>query len=220
MKVVISYSFGKDSTLALHRILEQGHTPVALLVMVNTQMDRSWFHGVDRTLMSEIGRALEIPLILCEANGDNYHRELEQGLERAVAMGAQACVFGDIDLKDNAAWCRERCARTGLQPVFPLWEQSREALVREVISLGYTARIKCVRNDLLPQSMLGKTLNGEILREMGQRDVDACGENGEYHTLVTDGPIFYRPVPVRCGRILRFDRISAVDITWDPPEKR
>lgn len=216
MKFVISYSFGKDSTLALHRMIEQGHTPVGLLVMVNSQQDRSWFHGVDRMLMEQIGQALRLPLLLCETDGSRYHLELEQGLERAMGLGAKACVFGDIDMEDNARWCAERCAHKEMRSIFPLWKQSREGLVREVITLGYTAHLKCIRNDLLPEWMLGKRLDWPILEEMERRRVDPCGESGEYHTLVTGGPIFHQPVPVRCGRILQFDSISAVDITWDP----
>lgn len=213
MRFVMSYSFGKDSTLALHRMISQGHTPVALLVMVNAELERSWFHGVDPALMQEIGQSLDIPLLLCPSDGEQYHLKLEEGLAQAAAMGAQACAFGDIDIEDNARWCRARCERTGLLSLFPLWQQSREDLTREVLELGYTAWIKCIRNDLLPKNMLGQCMNRDILREMQQLGVDVCGENGEYHTLITNGPIFGQPVNVHCGEVLDFGTISAVNIT-------
>ena len=88
MKFVMSYSCGKDSTLALHKMVEQGHTPVALLVMFNQDQERSWFHGVDRPLLEQIAASLELPLLLCPSSGEEYHLAFEEGLRRAMEMGA------------------------------------------------------------------------------------------------------------------------------------
>lgn len=219
MKVAVSYSFGKDSTLALHRICEQGHTPVALIVMVNPSYDRSWFHGVDHYFMERIGEVLRIPLICCETEGETYHTALEDGIRRAKQLGIQACVFGDIDIEEHALWCRERCRHTSVQPLFPLWHHPRKELVQEVIDLGYQARIKCIRNDLLPESLLGKTLDRAIIQELENSGVDVCGENGEYHTLVTDGPLFHHPVATETGEILQFGKVSAVELRALPEER-
>ena len=188
MKVAVSYSFGKDSTLALHRICEQGHTSAALIVMVNPSYDRSWFHGVDRYFMERIGEALRIPLICCETEGETYHTALEDGIRRAKQLGIQACVFGDIDIEEHALWCRERCRHTSVQPLFPLWHCPRKELVQEAIDLGYQARIKCIRNDLLPESLLGKTLDRAIIQELENSGVDVCGENGEYRWTAVPSP--------------------------------
>lgn len=117
MKFVMSYSCGKDSTLALHKMVEQGHTPVALLVMFNQDQERSWFHGVDRPLLEQIAASLELPLLLCPSSGEEYHLAFEEGLRRAMEMGAEACVFGDIDIEDNAAWCGPAARRWGSPPV-------------------------------------------------------------------------------------------------------
>lgn len=212
MKFVISYSCGKDSTLALHRMLEEGHSPAGLLVMMNREMNRSWFHGVDPALLRAISDALGIPLILCESNGEEYHTALEKGLLEAKANGAECCVFGDLDTEDNAAWCKARCDAVGLAYRFPLWGQDRMENTMEIIRLGYRCLIKCVRNADLPASYLGRFLDRETVASMDALGLDVCGENGEYHTVVVDGPIFSRPVPYECREILDFGNISAMNI--------
>ena len=212
MKFVLSYSCGKDSTLALHKMLEQGHEPVGLLVMVNQEAGRSWFHGVDPELLEEISRSLDIPLIPCPSTGEEYHLVMEEGLCRAKELGAQAAVFGDIDIEEHAQWCRGRCEAAGLEGVFPLWQRDRKENAREILALGYQCVMKCVRNDARPQEMLGKVLDDSLLRQMESLGIDVCGENGEYHTIVLGGPIFHTPVPYTCGEILDFGNISAMDI--------
>ncbi len=212
MQFAISYSGGKDSVLALHHMLAAGHTPVGLLVTVNRALQRSWFHGVELPLLEQISASLDIPLIPCVCGPDDYNEALEQGMRQARAMGAQACVFGDIDLEDHLAWCQQRCDAVGLERIHPLWHRDRERNTREVISLGYQAIIKCVRNQDLPQSFLGRMLDEALLQEMLRRGVDVCGETGEYHTLVVGGPLFHRPVRWQCREILDFGDHSAINI--------
>ena len=212
MKFIMSYSCGKDSTLALHYMIRDGHEPVGLLVMVNQEMDRSWFHGVDWDLLKKISESLQIPLIPCVCKGEEYHIALEKGLEEGIKLGAEACVFGDIDIEDNAQWCKQRCDAKGLKWIFPLWHRGRKELVQEFIDLGYTALIKCVKNDILPQKLLGKPLDEESIALMQQAGADICGENGEYHTIAVNGPIFNIPVETECKEILDFGTISAINI--------
>ncbi|MEG0377878.1 MAG: diphthine--ammonia ligase [Eubacterium sp.] len=212
MNFVMSYSCGKDSTLALHRMVADGHIPVGLLIMINEEADRSWFHGVDEDLLHQISESLNIPLILCRSKGDDYLIQFENGLLEAKNRGAECCVFGDIDIEDNAAWCRERCNHMGLTPVFPLWQQGRENLTHEFISLGYIGLIKCVRHADLPKTLLGKPLDDDAIAIMKSHNIDICGENGEYHTLVVSGPLFRFPLNIACKEILDFTNISAVNI--------
>ena len=211
MNFVISYSCGKDSTLALHRMIVDGHTPVGLLVMINEDMDRSWFHGVDLELLQAIADSLNIPLILCRSKGQEYHIGFEKGLKEAIHNGATACVFGDIDIADNAKWCKDRCDAVGIESIFPLWQEDRIDIVNEVLDLGYSCIIKCVRNQDLPAEVLGKSL-GEVIDIMMERNIDICGENGEYHTIVLDGPIFNKPANFQCLETIDFGNISAINI--------
>lgn len=215
MKFVISYSCGKDSTLALHKMLAAGHQPVGLLVMVNQQAQRSWFHGVEPELLAAIADCLQIPLICCYSRGDgkDYHTVLEEGLRQAKDLGATACVFGDIDIQDHFDWGVARCQAVGLQAVFPLWQRNRRENTEEILALGYQCLIKCIRNQDLPQRFLGNILDAAMVAEMAALGVDVCGENGEYHTLVVDGPIFRRPVPYCCQAALDLGNISVVPVT-------
>lgn len=212
MKFIISFSGGKDSTLALYKMLSGGHEAVGLLVMINKEQERSWFHGVDIPLLEQIAKAVGIPLILCPSAGEDYYLALEEGLRQGIAKGAEACVFGDIDAEDNAAWCRARCEAVGIAPVFPLWGRDRGENTKEVIDLGFDCIIKCVRNGVLPQSFLGRRLDEEVVREMETLGVDVCGEGGEYHTVVLGGPVFAHPVSYQCREILDFGTISAINI--------
>ena len=212
MKFVLSYSGGKDSILALHKMLEAGHEPVGLLVMVNRELQRSWFHGVDPELLREISDSLGIPLILCQSAGNDYDEKMEEGLKRAKERGAEACAFGDIDIEGHLLWCRKRCEAAGLECVHPLWQRDREENTEEILSLGYRCLIKCVDNRVLPKEYLGKPLSRELVAEMKNRGIDVCGENGEYHTLVVDGPVFRRPVSCVCRETLDFGMTSAVNI--------
>lgn len=213
MRFIISYSCGKDSTLALHRMLADGHTPAGLLVMMNQDLNRSWFHGVDPRLLREISKSLAIPLLPCASSGEAYHLGMEQALRDAKAAGAEACVFGDIDIADNAAWCRKRCEAAGIKAIFPLWQEDRSKLTLEFVDSGYTALIKCIRNDMLPKTLLGKPFDREAIRVIHEHGADICGENGEFHTLTVDGPAFRYPVPYEVRETLDFGTVSAVNIT-------
>lgn len=212
MKFAISYSCGKDSTLALHKMLERGNECVGMIVMYNEDMERSWFHGVDMELLKKISESLGIPLILCRSKGENYHTSLESGLIEAKKRGAEVCVFGDIDIEDNAKWCKGRCEAVGIGYEFPLWHCDRRENTEEVISLGYECVIKCVKNSALDKSFLGKKLDRDVVELMEERGIDVCGENGEYHTIVLNGPIFKFPVEYDIKETLDFGNISAVNI--------
>lgn len=212
MNYVISYSCGKDSALSLLRMQEAGHVAVGLLVMYNLHQERSYFHGVDHDLLKEIADALAIPLILCASKGEDYHLVFESGLNKAKKMGAEACVFGDIDIEDHRRWGEQRCQLADIHAVFPLWQENREALVLEGIQKGLCSIIKCIHNEELPTSMLGKKLDVAVIEDMKEHHIDVCGENGEYHSLCVAGPIFHRDVDYQLFDILHFDKVSVIDI--------
>ena len=212
MRFVMSYSCGKDSTLALHKMMEQGHTPACLLVMVRQDAGRSYFNGADPAMLRQYEEALGLPMVLCPSDGADYAAALEAGLQRAKALGAEGAAFGDIDLEGSRAWEEERCRAAGLTPFFPLWQRGREDNVRELIRLGYRCLIKSVNNTQLPESLLGRYIDPETTAVMARAGADVCGENGEYHTLAVDGPIFQAPLRFRTGGILRFGDYSVVDV--------
>ena len=212
MKFVSAFSTGKDSMLALHRMVAAGHTPIGLIVIYNSGAGRSWFHGVDRPALEKIAAALEIPLYCFETDGHDYNETMERALIQAKADGAEACVFGDIDIENHAQWNRDRCAAAGLKALMPLWQQDREALARAVVDAGYTCIIKCLHPEQLPESFLGRALSPQVFAGMKNHAIDLCGENGEYHTVVLDGPLFKHPLTYTLGQVLRLEHVSAIEI--------
>ena len=220
MRFVLSFSGGKDSILALHKMLEMGHAPVALLVLYQEKTGRSWTHGADRELLCAIADALGILLFCCPAAADSYRADMERALRQAREMGAEACVFGDVDTEEHRRWDEGRCAAAGLKAILPLWKRDRTENVYEAVTLGYRCLIKCVRKGALPESFLGQPLTFPLLEEMKRYGVDLCGEDGEYHTIVVDGPLFHRPVAVENRGILRFEHISAADLAVVPETER
>ena len=212
MKFVMSYSCGKDSTLSLYRMIKAGHEPLALLITVDKKVCRSWFHGVPKHLLEEVSKSLNIPLLLVESIGDNYKETFEEALGKAKEQGAEACVFGDIDLEAHRTWCTDRCEAVGLEAVFPLWLEAREALTHEFIDLGFTTVLKNVKLECLGEEFLGKVLTKELVEKIKATGSDACGENGEYHSFVYDGPLFSYPVSFEVGENILTETHGYLDI--------
>ena len=211
-KFVISYSCGKESTLALHKMVQQGNMPIGLIVMVNEESERSFFHGATRQMLEEYEKVLRIPIYPVFSAGDDYHLQMENALLEMKRQGAEFACFGDIDIEEHLTWCRERCEAAGLKCIHPLWHRDREENTNEILSLGYRCVIKCVRNQMLPQEYLGRVLDFDLIEDMKKRGIDICGENGEYHTVVLGGPIFRYPVLYECRKVYDFGTISAIDI--------
>ena len=212
MNFAISYSGGKDSALALYRMIKQGHIPVAMITTVDNSRDRSWFHGIQPVLLNKVSESLNIPIIICSCKPEEYAESFEKGLKEAKALGAEACVFGDIDIEGHLEWNQVRCEKIGLKCILPLWQEEREALVKEFVDYGFKAIIKIVQLKNLDESFLGKTLTYDIIERIKDTGSDPCGENGEYHTFVYDGPIFGRPINFSENGMVDFGTHSAIDI--------
>ncbi|WP_459836517.1 Dph6-related ATP pyrophosphatase [Clostridium carnis] len=187
----MSYSCGKDSTLALYRMIKKGYNPVGLLVTVDKNASRSWFHGISKDLLNKVSHSLNIPLLLVECEGIEYEEEFNKALIKAKEnLDANICVFGDIDLEAHRTWCTDRCNKAKIEAVFPLWNEDREKLTYEFIDEGFKAIIKKVKLEYLNEGFLGKVLNYDLVQDIKKTGADPCGENGEYHTFVYDGPLF------------------------------
>lgn len=207
-KVVVSFSGGKDSMLALHRVIKNGFEVCGLITTVNSENKESWFHNISLKYLKELSDSLNIPLILIECSGEKYENSFENTLKNLKAQGIEGCVFGDIDIEDHKKWCTDRCVHSGVEAFFPLWQENREDLVNEVISLGYKAIIKKVNLKFLNESFLGKTLSKEIVEEIKLAGSDPCGENGEYHTFIYDGPLLTKKIEIKFSDIKSNDLSS------------
>ena len=189
-KFIMSFSVGKDSILALYRMIKKGYEPIALLTTVKKNQEKSWTHGLGKEFLHRISKSLDIPLLLVECDVNEYERKFEEALIKAKDMGATMCVFGDIDIELHKKWDVDRCKNAGIKAELPLWQQNREDLVYEFIDSGFTTVINKVNLKYMGIEFLGKELNREIIDDIKSTGSDACGENGEYHTFVVDGPLF------------------------------
>lgn len=136
---------------------------------------------------------------LIRTTGPEYAAAFEAALAEEKARGAEACVFGDIDIQGHLDWGAARCRAAGLAACFPLWQEDRLALAKECLASGFKPIVTVVDTRRLPAGFAGRPLTEELLGEMAKRGADPCGENGEYHTFVPEGPIFARPIPVAAG---------------------
>ncbi|MVO73092.1 diphthine--ammonia ligase [Paeniclostridium sordellii] len=191
---IMSFSGGKDSTLALYRMIKKGYKPVALLTTLKKNKGKSWTHGITNSLLEKVSKNLKIPILKVECDIDEYETEFEKALIEGKKMGAQICVFGDIDIEEHKQWDILRCENTGLKAKFPLWQEDREKLVYEFIDSGFTTIIKTINLKYLDEKYLGKVLDRSVVKEIELSGADICGENGEYHTFVINGPLFSQPI--------------------------
>ena len=212
MKFAMSYSCGKDSALAMHKLIKAGHTPVCLIVTVNKDAKRSWFHDADNTLLNKVSTATGIPLIMAQCSGEEYESAFEDALRQAKTLGAECAAFGDIDIDGHLEWNRSRCAAAGLEYTMPLWGMSRTDAVDELLSEGFTAHIKIVDKTFLDASFLGLALSDAVIERIATTGADICGENGEYHTFVSDGPIFKSPVHIEIGEVIDLGTHAVIDM--------
>jgi diphthine-ammonia ligase len=196
---VTSWSGGKDSALAFHRARKAGGVPVALINMLDETGGRSRSHGLRPEILEAQAAALGVPLRTALASWAGYENAFTALLAGAVVDGAGAAVFGDIDLAAHRDWEEKVCSVAGLRVSLPLWLEPRRTLVDELLGLGFRALIVAVREDALPARLLGRTLDAALVAEIESLGADACGENGEYHTVLVDGPDFARPLSLVPG---------------------
>lgn len=193
MRCICSWSGGKDSALALQRAIESGATPVALLTMFDETTERTRSHGLSRSVIEAQADAIGLPLVTASATWAAYTDAFASELTRLAAQ-ADMCVFGDIDIPAHRQWCEQVCARAGLSAHHPLWQNPRRALLDEFLARGFSATIVVVRNEQLGRTFLGRALDEALIHDLEAQGVDTCGENGEYHTVVTNGPLFSVPL--------------------------
>ena len=211
--VVVSWSGGKDSALALWRARSRGLRPIALLTMLDETGRRSRSHGLPAEVLEAQAAAIGVPLVTASATWDDYTATFVRALSELAAPGVGGCVFGDIDIEPHRQWCVSAAREAGLEAIHPLWQEPRRALLQELFDAGFRATIVVLREpDLDPALLLGHELTPAVVDAIAAAGHDASGETGEYHTVVTAGPIFTAPVPVSFGPPERRGDHWAVDV--------
>ncbi|MDT2613610.1 Dph6-related ATP pyrophosphatase [Enterococcus dongliensis] len=194
-KFYLSFSSGKDCILALDTLVKQGLQPAGLITSLNEEINRSWFHGVPEGILKSAATALNLPLVIVKTDGKNYEKQMLKALKEIQKEGISSICFGDIDIEENGDWDKRIAQEAGLTPYLPLWQCERREIVNQFLSSGYQAIIKTVsKKSGIPVEFLGRPLDDAFIDYLIKNDLDVCGENGEYHTLVIDGPLFSKPV--------------------------
>lgn len=206
-RAVMNWSGGKDSALALYHSLQSGQWDIqTLLTSVNEQFGRVSMHGVRTELLNAQANRLQLPLQTLQLPGDvsmeSYDVRMHTLLQTLQQQGVTHSIFGDIFLEDLRQYRETQLQRANLTGVFPLWQRNTTELVHEFVDLGFRAVLVCVNEKQLSADFLGRELDLNLLKDL-PKTVDSCGENGEYHSFVYDGPIFSSPTPFTKGETVR-----------------
>lgn len=215
-RVLLSWSSGKDSAWCLHLLRREPDIEVAgLLTTFNDAFDRVAMHAVRRELVVAQSEAAGVPLwpvpLPWPCSNADYERIMAGVCERAVSSDIHAIAFGDLFLRDIRGYRERQLAGTRLEPMFPLWELPTNSLARDMIAGGLRGRITCVDPARLPARFAGREFDMQLLADL-PAGCDPCGENGEFHTFVYDGPMFRRPVPIAGGEVVERDGFVFADL--------
>jgi uncharacterized protein (TIGR00290 family) len=214
--VLFCWSGGKDSAMALHALRSAGDCRITtLLTTITEEYDRISMHGVRRVLLERQAESLGLPLhpVLIPPQCINaiYEQRMKEALEKHFAHGVRRVAFGDIFLEDLRLYRENNLAQVGMQALFPIWKRDTHELARDFVRLGFRAITVCVDPRVLDASFAGRELDASFFVDLPP-GVDPCGENGEFHTYVYDGPIFKLPVACRVGEKVMRDGFCFCDL--------
>jgi len=208
-----SWSGGKDSCLALYRALRRGGVARRLLTMLSEDGLRSRSHGLMPTVIAAQAAAMNLPWLTGRAGWEGYEEVFLARLSELRADGLADGVFGDIDLEPHRQWVERVCGMHDITAHLPLWQEPRRDLLAEFIGAGFSATIVAVSDARLPASFLGRQLDWPTVTELEAAGVDACGEEGEFHTVVTDGPLFAAPLVLKHGQVVGHSGYSFLEVS-------
>lgn len=224
MKILVSWSTGKDSAWMLHVLNQQYPGDVAgLLTTTNVAFDRVAMHAVRRELLQAQADATGLPLHVVPlpwpCSNERYEEIMRESVGGFVTSGFTHVAFGDLFLEDVRRYREERLAGSGLAPLFPIWKtKPTRELAREIVAAGVQARITCVNPKQLDARFAGRVFDRALLDELPP-GVDPCGENGEFHSFAFAGPMFAHPIPTRLGDIVERDGFVFADLTLSQPDR-
>jgi uncharacterized protein (TIGR00290 family) len=214
--ILVSWSSGKDSAWSLHLLQQNPAYQVAgLLTTVNSEFNRVAMHSTRREVLEAQAEAAGLPLHVVPlpwpCSNEEYEEAMRTACDTAIASGIKAIAFGDLFLEDIRRYREERLSTTGLTPLFPVWKLDTRTLLREMIDAGVKTRIVCIDPKKLPREFAGRDLDEEFLRDLPE-GIDPCGENGEFHTCVYDGPMFRHAIQIESGEVVERDGFVFADI--------
>jgi len=210
VKVFSSWSGGKECALATYKAISQGHEVLYLLNFVSEDGERSRSHGIKASVLTLQAEAIGIPLIQVKTSWENYEENFKKVVRELQDKGIEGGVFGDMELEEHREWVERVCSEVGIKAFLPLWGIKAEKLIEELLKLKFKAIVVATR---LEENFLGKVLDKDLVRQISKLGSHPCGENGEYHTFVTDGPIFRKALKVTRGESKKRDNVWFWDIS-------
>ena len=215
MKILVSWSSGKDSAWMLHVLRKDGiGQPAALLTSINESADRVAMHAVRSDVLRAQAQAAGLPLITVPlpspCSNEVYEERMRTVVERAVAEGFTHVAFGDLFLEDVRRYREDRLSGTGLTPIFPLWGRPTSELWKDMIEGGLEAHLTCLNPRVMPRELAGRRYDASLIADLPV-GVDPCGERGEFHTCAIAGPMFSQPLDVETGITVERDGFVFTD---------
>ena len=216
-KILLSWSSGKDSAMALYEIKKMiNYEVVALLTTITKEYDRVSMHGVRTDLLEQQASSVGLPLekvpIPKNSNNQEYEAQMQNTLEKYLELGVNKVAFGDLFLEDIRKYREERLAKLGMSGIFPLWKRDTKELAHTLIRLGFRAALSCIDSKSLDGKFAGREFDEQLLADFPP-NVDPCGEYGEFHSFAYSGPIFRESIRFRKGEVvLRDDRFYYCDL--------
>ncbi len=196
MSYIASWSGGKDSCFACYEAILNGYDISYLVNFISKKHKRVSSHGTEAKLIRLQAEAIGIPLLQKETTWNGYEQEFKESVKSLIPSGVEGMVFGDIYLQEHKDWTERVCRDLGIEAIQPLWGKNPEKIFLGFIDAGFEATIVSAKSDLLNEEWIGRKVNGEFLKYLKENNIDVCGENGEYHTFVTDGPLFKRKIKI------------------------
>ncbi|MCY0978691.1 diphthine--ammonia ligase [Chryseobacterium wangxinyae] len=206
-KAIFNWSSGKDSALALYKTLKEDKFEItSLLTSINKEFQRISMHGVHVSLLEKQAASLDFKLIKMELpqepSMEEYSEIMNKTMTEIKSQGVTHSIFGDIFLEDLRKYREDQLKTIGIEAVFPLWKKNTSDLIREFLDLGFKTIVTCVNETYLDKSFAGRIIDENFIKDL-PKNVDPCGENGEFHTFTFDGPIFKNPVHFKIGEIVK-----------------
>jgi diphthine-ammonia ligase len=210
---VVSWSGGKDGCMACYRALERGCKITKLVNFISDKPHKVRFHGMDAGLVQAQAQAMGIELLQKVASWEEYEKDFKETISWLKPQGVNGMVFGDIYLQVHLDWVQRVCGEIGVEALEPLWGRDTRELLNEFIDAGFEAVIGCVKTSLMGREWVGRSVDRSFMDYLGANGIDYCGEKGEFHTLVTGGPLFKKKIKLQQNGVLEHDGYCVLDVS-------
>lgn len=202
--LVSSWSGGKDSCLACYKAMQAGYEVKYLLNFISKEYKRCCFHGITQDLLKLQAELVGIPLVQREVTADmqEYEKEFKQAVLELKNQGIGKIVFGDIYLDEHKDWVERVCYEVGVEPLEPLWNNNPKDIIKEFVDSGFKSIVVSAQAEKLGSDSIGRLIDKDFAEELASRNICPCGENGEFHTFVVDGPLFKRGIKIQESEVI------------------